>query len=188
MSIEFVSDRKPQGTISGPFRSWADQTRFRSIWGVVDGHVNHYTGQEVEDGIWSADGKAKISGAPVRKGDKFHDVRSGNSTYREYQVPKEAVEAWNKYEAKQGNDQVRHFTEATRQKALAAGFSDPKPELQIEHIDVTPADILAAQAAMPDEAPAPTKKGAMSDEARARLSEAAKARWAEKKKQTAVAA
>lgn len=161
--FQFVTDRKPQGTLSGPFRPIADQTQFRSIYGVVDGPlVGPWTGDMIENGeIYSADGKARLGGAEVKdaKG-KPHDVKVGNTTFREYQIPAKAVEQWNKYEAKQGNEQVKAFTESARQRALSKGFSDPKPELQIEHIDVTPASILEAQAAMEDEpAPEPRKPG-----------------------------
>jgi hypothetical protein len=151
--FEFIKDRKPQGTISGQFRPLADQTKFRSIWGVVDGpQIGPWTGDMIEAGeIYSGDGKARLGGTAVKtKGDKFHDVKSGNTTFREYQVPIDAVEKWNKYEAKQGNDQVRGFTEAARKKALDRGFSDPEGKLEIEHIDVTPEAILAAQSEIPE--------------------------------------
>ncbi len=103
--IQFVEDRAPQGTITGPYRPVADQTKFRSIYGVVDGpQGNHpWTGQMIENGeIYSADGKLRMGGTAVLSAGKFHDVKQGNTTLREYQIPIKQTEVWNKYEAEQG--------------------------------------------------------------------------------------
>ncbi len=116
--IQFVSERRQQEkTITGPFRPIGDQTKFRSIYGVVDGpQTGPWTGQQILAGeIYSADGKLRMGGDEVRgKDGKPHDVRSGTTTFREYQVPVEHIKKWNAYEAAQGNQTETAFVEAER--------------------------------------------------------------------------
>lgn len=175
----FVADRAPQGTLSGEFAPMADQTKYRSIYGVVEGpQVGPFTASMIENGeIFSGDGKARLGGTAVLDKDgKFHEVTSGGTRYREYQVPKDAVEKWNKYEAKQGNDQVRAFHNRELSKAVSHG-RDPFIEFQNEEMD--PEDIqwqTEPQAAPPGEKP----KRTLSPEHKAKLAAGRAAKLAAK--------
>lgn len=122
--IEFVTDRVEQGNISGAFQARADQSRFRSIYGIVNGPMRGpWTGAMIENGqIHSADGKARLGGVPYtdEKGN-YHDVQDGQTTYREYIVPIKDVETWNRYEAEQSNGNTAKFIENERLKAKSRG-------------------------------------------------------------------
>jgi len=139
--FQFVQDRAPQGAFNGPFRSTCDQTRYRSIWGVVEGPMTGpWTGSMIENGeVYSADGKARIGGTPVldKKG-RPNFAKDGQTTFQEFQVPVESVEKWNQYEAKQGNEQVKAFQEREHQKAASLGRA---PVLEIDHIEVEATDL-----------------------------------------------
>lgn len=144
----FSEDRKQQGTPFGPGGSvcMADQTKYRSIWGCVEGKlVGPWTGSMIQNGeIRSADGKACLGGAPVIVNGKPHIVSDGDSKMQEFQIPIEDAQKWNAYEAKQGNDQIRAFLGKEESKAATLGRA---PELKIDSLDVhmTPPQIAAEQ-------------------------------------------
>lgn len=131
--FSFVKDHKQQSGISGQFRALGDQTKYRSIYGVVDGpQAGPWTGQQIESGeVFSADGKARMGGVAFQdaKG-KHHDVKSGQTTYREYLVPIKSVEAWNQYEALQGNQLQDRFLADQRSKPERAGLADIQENLE----------------------------------------------------------
>lgn len=112
--FEFVKDRAPQGGITGPFAPVADQTKFKSIYGVVSGpQTGPFTAQQIENGqIYSGDGRARMGGEAVRNEDgTFHDVQSGSTVFREFQVPNEMVEAWNAHERSQSDAQCKAISQ-----------------------------------------------------------------------------
>lgn len=176
--FQFVSDRKAQGATFGPGGSVcrADQTRYRSIWGVVEGDmVGPWTGDMIANGeIRSADGKASLGGSPVTYKDKPHIVTEGRTKWQEFQIPIEDVERWNRYEAQQGNDQIRAFQAKEEAKRQEFGR---KPELQIDSLDIpmTPPEFSAPAAPSPSssaaKAPSPKQIAAA---AKAREAAAAK--------------
>lgn len=173
----FEQDRKPQGTISGPFAPLADQSRFRSIYGVVDGPMGPgaFSAQDIEEGkVFSADGKGRLGGTAFQKGGKFHDVKVGQTTFREYQVPVESVEKWNAYEGRQGNEMAKRWEANERTKAMRGGFA----EVEVSH--ETFEDTGVPQY---DPAPAPARSPEQIAAAQARM---AKARAARKIKSSAV--
>lgn len=131
--LQFVTDRREQvqpKTITGPFRPIADQTKFRSIYGVVNGpQTGPWTGQQILSGeIYSADGRLRMGGDEVKgKDGKPHDVQSGSTVFREYQVPVAFMEKWNAYEAAQGNNTQDEFIKA-EQAARGSGV-----KLDVDH-------------------------------------------------------
>jgi len=178
MAFTFVKDRKPQGLSFGPggARCLADQTKFRSIWGKVDGTGDaRFTAHEIINGdITSQDGRASLGGSEVLVNGKPNYAFAGGNKYQEFQIPIEDNEAWNRYEAKLSNDQTRQFMRDERAKAAVFGRD---PDIKIDHLDV--------DVAPPKFDPAPAEKAPLvsgwTPERRAAQAEKMRARQAAKK-------
>jgi hypothetical protein len=133
--FSFVTDRKAQGSLGGQYAPVADQTKFRSVYGVISGPMSGHpwSGRMIESGqIISADGKASIGGTEARDAEgKPHDITQGTTTLREYKIPVEDLDKWNAYEAAQANNQAKQFMDRENAKAIELGR---KPEIETEDI------------------------------------------------------
>lgn len=124
--IEYVQDRRQQGLFNGQFAPLADQSRYGSIFGVVDGNMDRgFSGHQIESGnVYSSDGRMRIGGTPfLDKNGKPHDVKVGGATYREYQIPREDIDRWNAYDGVQGAQLADNFIAKDRAKPARGGLA-----------------------------------------------------------------
>lgn len=136
--FEFVADRPNSAKQSaGPFAGLADQSRFVTAWGKIDGEGHFTNAHELASGIYSADGRAKLTAIEYRDAnDRPHDIRHNKATLREFMFRKEDVIAWNAYEAAQSNRKEDEFRQAHEAKMRGFGLQPQKSDITDEYIAV----------------------------------------------------
>jgi hypothetical protein len=138
-AFEFVSDRNaPNQYSAGEFTPHADQKKFASIWGLIDGEgTGFFRGSHIQQGIYSADGRAKLCGEEYRDAkDNPHEIKHRKAVLREYIVPIEAVKDWNAYEAAQGNRKEEDFRRSHEAKMRAFGLKPEASDIEEELVEV----------------------------------------------------
>lgn len=137
-AFEFIEDAKsPNRFGAGEFTPHADQSRFVSIWGMIDGEGYFKNGHEIQQGIYSADGAARLRGEEYKDANgKTHDIKHRKATLREYIVPRDAVVSWNAYEAAQGNRKEAEFRATHDAKMRAFGLRPESSDIQEDLIEV----------------------------------------------------
>lgn len=139
--FEFVADRPNANPYSaGEFTPKADQTKFASIWARVDGEgQGFFTGHHVQQGILSADGRAKLRAEEFRdENDKPHEIKHNKAVLREYIVPVEDVKQWNMYEHQQGLEKERRHQQSREAKMRGYGLVPQETDFQEELVPVVP--------------------------------------------------
>lgn len=138
-AFEFVSDAQaPNQFSAGEFTPHADQKQYSSIWGKVDGEgTGFFDGHHIQQGIYSADGKATLKGVEYRdaKGQP-HEIKHRKATLREFIVPRDAVVAWNAYEAAQGNRKEKEFRISHEAKMRARGIQPQESDITDEFVEL----------------------------------------------------
>jgi hypothetical protein len=142
-AFEFVSDRNaPNQYSAGEFTPHADQKKYASIWGLVDGEgTGFFRGSHIQQGIYSADGRAKLCGEEYQdaKGNP-HEIKHRKAVLREYIVPIDAVKDWNAYEAAQGDRKEEEFRRSHEAKMRAFGLNPQASDIEEDLIEVRSKD------------------------------------------------
>jgi hypothetical protein len=137
--FEFVSDRNsPNHYSAGEFTPHADQSKFSSIWAKVDGEGSgFFTAHHVQQGIYSADGRARLHAEEYRDAnDKPHEIKVNKATLREFIVPREDVAAWNAYEGAQGSKKEQEFRTSYEAKMRARGVIPQASDITDEYVEL----------------------------------------------------
>lgn len=161
--FEFVADRPNSAKQSaGPFAGLADQDKYVTAWGKTDGEGHFTNAHEIQSGIYSADGRAKLAGTEYRdaKGNT-HDIKHGKASLREFVFRKEDVKAWNEYEAAQSNRKEQQFRENHEAKMRSFGLKPEASDITDEYVelDTPPPQQPASSSTVSMHIPAPQKRG-----------------------------
>lgn len=138
-TLEFVSDRdNPQIHSAGEFAPHADQKKYRSIWGLVDGEGTGFrTAHELQQGIFSADGKLRLRLDEFKDASgKPHEIKHRKATLREFIVPIEVNNQWNAYERAQGEKKEADFKANHEAKMRGFGLKPETEDVKDEFIQV----------------------------------------------------
>lgn len=140
-AFEFIQDAPGANAFSaGEFTPKADQSKFASIWGRIDGEgQGFFTGHHIQQGIRSADGRAVLRGVEFKdESGKPHEMKHNKAVLREYIVPVEDVKKWNQYERDQGIEKETRLQQSHEARMRRYGLTPQADDFQEEEISVLP--------------------------------------------------
>lgn len=112
MALEIIAE--PTGAPTGSFTPHADQSKFRSAFGIIAGDgkgQGFISGHSLQNGIPTADGRAKLKFTefkdPTSKG--FHDVKFNGLTLREFVCDKDDAAEKDRYDGNLSNQKVQSY-------------------------------------------------------------------------------
>lgn len=98
---------------SGSFQPNADQHRFCSFWGIVEGpHLAGFwsIGELCNTGIRTSDGRGRVIFEPYDGGSGYHDIQKGTTKLRECICSREDMMKKQAHEGQISTDAMRRFT------------------------------------------------------------------------------